>query len=418
MNKYPKFMTKKILKKAPINKNQLIFIAIILIVLFSISGYFLNLNNQYQNKLLPNISINGENYSNFTQSEITDNLENKIKNFRENGIEFTYQEKQYQASLSDLGVYINTQKAISTAFVYGHRENIFENIKDHITVENVNLMIDTEINQDNLEKYIAENLSTIENQPIDFSYQYEEDEFIPIISQPGMVIDKGNLKNTLSENISSFQNNPIEIKLVAKDPEIREDKNNLALLSAENLIEKEIKLKYNESLWEVQKEDFALWIEFVVIKNSDDTTLLSIEINKENVKDYLLTLVPQINREPIDALLEFKNGKIEMFALSQEGLAIQIEESIEEINRIIFNRETYSNNSKKEIEIIMITEKVQPQINTESIDNMGITTLLATGESNFAGSPKNRRHNIAVGAAKFQGVLIGPEDVFSFNKIL
>ncbi|MCK4919362.1 MAG: VanW family protein, partial [Candidatus Pacebacteria bacterium] len=41
-----------------------------------------------------------------------------------------------------------------------------------------------------------------------------------------------------------------------------------------------------------------------------------------------------------------------------------------------------------------------------------------TGESNFAGSPSNRRHNITVGAAKFQGVLIGPDDTFSFNTAL
>ena len=411
-------MKKKIIKKTPIKKNQLIFIATILVIIFSISGYFFNLNNQYQNKLLPNISINGENYSNFTQSEITNNLENKIKNFRENGIEFIYKENNYQASLSDLGIYINTQKAISTAFEYGHKENIFENIKDHLTVKNVNIMLDTEIDQENLEKYISENLATTENQPIDFSYQYEKDKFVPILSQPGMVIDKEDLKRTISKNISSFQNNPIEIKLIAKDPKIREDKNNLALLSAENLIEKKIELKYNESFWEVQKEDFALWLKFTVINNSDNSKSLGIKINEEKVKDYLLTLVPQINREPIDALLEFKNGKIEMFALSQEGLAIQIEKSIEEINRSVFNSEIYSDNSQKSIVITMITEKVLPTINTESIDNMGITTLLATGESNFAGSPNNRRHNITVGAAKFQGVLIGPEDIFSFNEAL
>ncbi len=411
-------MKKKIIKKTPIKKNQLIFIATILVIIFSISGYFFNLNNQYQNKLLPNISINGENYSNFTQSEITNNLENKIKNFRENGIEFIYKENNYQASLSDLGIYINTQKAISTAFEYGHKENIFENIKDHLTVKNVNTMLDTEIDQENLEKYISENLATTENQPIDFSYQYEKDKFVPILSQPGMVIDKEDLKRTISKNISSFQNNPIEIKLIAKDPKIREDKNNLALLSAENLIEKKIELKYNESFWEVQKEDFALWLKFTVINNSDNSKSLGIKINEEKVKDYLLTLVPQINREPIDALLEFKNGKIEMFALSQEGLAIQIEKSIEEINRSVFNSEIYSDNSQKSIVITMITEKVLPTINTESIDNMGITTLLATGESNFAGSPNNRRHNITVGAAKFQGVLIGPEDIFSFNEAL
>ncbi len=413
-------MTKKILKKQKINKNKLIFVTTILVTIFSIAGYFFYLNNLYQNKLLPNIYINGENYSNFTQSEIENKIENKFKNFQENGLEFTYQEKIHKATLSDLGIYINTQKTISTAFEYGHRENIIENIKDHINTKykSVSVAIDIEIDSTTFEKYMSDNFKRIEERPTNFHYIYENEEFIPVLSKPGMVLNRETLKRIIFENISSFDNEVIEIELTAQDPEIREDKDGLALLSANNLLQKEIKLKYNESLWEVQKEDFALWIEFAVIKNSENTESLGIKINKEKVEDYLLTLVPQINREPIDALLEFKNGKIEMFALSQEGIAIQVEKSLEEIEKAIFIPNNYKNSSETKIEVQMITKKVQPKITTESIDNMGITSLLATGESNFAGSPSNRRHNITVGAAKFQGVLIGPDDTFSFNTAL
>ncbi|MCK4525175.1 MAG: VanW family protein, partial [Candidatus Andersenbacteria bacterium] len=101
-----------------------------------------------------------------------------------------------------------------------------------------------------------------------------------------------------------------------------------------------------------------------------------------------------------------------------EGIALQIEKSIGEINKVVFIEKNYKDNSEKEIEVQMIVKKVQPEITTESIDNMGITAILATGESNFYGSPKNRRHNIAVGAGKFNGILVGPEDEFSFNKAL
>jgi vancomycin resistance protein YoaR len=190
-------------------------------------------------------------------------------------------------------------------------------------------------------------------------------------------------------------------------------------------LNKKIILKYNSNDWEVQREDFALWIDFGTISNFADNygvfknkKTLSVKASKEKIKDYLLTLVPQINREPVNAQLEFKKGKVEVFFLSQEGIALKIEKSIDEINKAVFIKENYKDNSEKEIEIQMIIEKVQPEITTESIDNMGITALLATGESNFYGSPKNRRHNIAVGASKFQGILVGPEDEFSFNKAL
>lgn len=44
--------------------------------------------------------------------------------------------------------------------------------------------------------------------------------------------------------------------------------------------------------------------------------------------------------------------------------------------------------------------------------------LIASGTTNFAGSPKNRVHNIAVGTEKFNGVVVLPGDTFSFNRYL
>jgi len=44
--------------------------------------------------------------------------------------------------------------------------------------------------------------------------------------------------------------------------------------------------------------------------------------------------------------------------------------------------------------------------------------LLTTGETNFAGSPKNRVHNIKVGTARFNGLVIMPREEFSFNTYL
>ena len=411
---------KLIEKEVKKSKKKLILLALVLILVFSSLGYFIYINNLYQDKMLPNIYINGENYSGLTKNEVTAKLENRLKSFQEEGLQFTSQDKNYQASLADLGIYVNTSKAISTAFLYGHKENIIEDIKDYIKLQNkkIDIQINTENDNTTFEKYISEVLSKLETQPINFNYIYEQKKFVPVSSSPGMIVNQEKLKKNISDNISNFNNKAIAIELKVKDPEIREDRNGSALSWAQKLLQKDIKLRYNESLWEVQKEDFALWIKFDATKDANDNNFLGVKINKEKVKDYLLTLVPQVNREPVDALLEFKNEKIEMFALSQEGIALQIEKSVQEINKNVFQQENFADDSEKEIEILMITENVQPEITTKSIDNLGITTLLATGESNFAGSPKNRRHNIAVGAARFQGILIGPGDIFSFNTAL
>ncbi len=49
---------------------------------------------------------------------------------------------------------------------------------------------------------------------------------------------------------------------------------------------------------------------------------------------------------------------------------------------------------------------------------MGITSLLGTGETDFSGSPYNRRINIAVGLASFNGQIIPPGEGSGAGKIL
>jgi len=57
-------------------------------------------------------------------------------------------------------------------------------------------------------------------------------------------------------------------------------------------------------------------------------------------------------------------------------------------------------------------------IRQETLPSLGITSLIGSSTTNFAGSPGNRTYNIGVGAAKFDSVLIKPGEEFSFNETL
>ena len=71
-------------------------------------------------------------------------------------------------------------------------------------------------------------------------------------------------------------------------------------------------------------------------------------------------------------------------------------------------------------DIILPMHIIQPEIVIEDSEllNMGISEVIAIGESDFRGSPNSRQHNISVGLDKFNGQIIAPDAVFSFNSIL
>ena len=61
---------------------------------------------------------------------------------------------------------------------------------------------------------------------------------------------------------------------------------------------------------------------------------------------------------------------------------------------------------------------VLPQVDSNRVHEMGIREMVASGVSHFAGSSAERMRNIEVAAVKFDGVVIPPDGIFSFNQFV
>lgn len=134
----------------------------------------------------------------------------------------------------------------------------------------------------------------------------------------------------------------------------------------------------------------------------DDNSLISTDL----IENYLGSLSEKINTEPINAKLTMNGNKVAIFVDSKDGKNLDIQKTA-----VLIKEKLESNNHKVEI----IFNTVKPDVYIGSLNELGIKELIATGYSNFSGSPANRRQNIRVGAEKFNGLLIKPGEIFSFT---
>lgn len=137
----------------------------------------------------------------------------------------------------------------------------------------------------------------------------------------------------------------------------------------------------------------------------------SLRINFDKLENMLLDLAPAINQPPTNAKLEFadEQNRLKEFSLPQDGQKLNIEKSAAQIAKAVAEEKT---------EAGLAIDKIRPDITLRTIERLGINTLLARGESDFKGSSASRIHNIKVGSAKFHGLLLKPDEEFSFNSIL
>jgi vancomycin resistance protein YoaR len=137
----------------------------------------------------------------------------------------------------------------------------------------------------------------------------------------------------------------------------------------------------------------------------------NIALDTDALRNYLEKAKNDFRIDPIDAKLSFEAGKISAFSLSRNGSEINVEKSFLKIE----------DNLKQNAfvkDINLESSVIKPEITSADLDKYGIKELIGEGVSNFRASPKNRIHNITVGAAKFDGVLIKPGEEFSFIETL
>lgn len=126
----------------------------------------------------------------------------------------------------------------------------------------------------------------------------------------------------------------------------------------------------------------------------------------EKIYAYLKNISKEINASALEPKFVVKDGRVIDFSPSQTGITLNLYDSTFGIV------DALTKNSKS---FNLITVDDPPKTMLSDINSLGIKELVASGQSNFSGSPKNRIHNIKIGVEKMKGVLVAPGATFSFN---
>lgn len=105
---------------------------------------------------------------------------------------------------------------------------------------------------------------------------------------------------------------------------------------------------------------------------------------------------------------EIQNGRVVAFDVPRNGRELNVEETT---NRIVGALEQHMQEATLAVKEVQSPYRDNP-------DNAMIRELVARAETDFSGSPTNRRKNIARGASLINGILIAPGEEFSTIKAL
>lgn len=375
-----------------------LFFVILLIGVFAIYNfYFLGL-------IYPKTSVAGISVSGLKIKEAKEVLSQNIKPPTE--IVLTTETEKFKIDLSELGFGYDFEASAQSAYNLTRTGNFFYDSGKRFTALFRKSEIGLRLNLD--EEKLNETLSVIDSQistPAVYpSIKMAKGAVNIDRGSPGTELDKEKLALLIFENLTLAKNEEIILPLKTLDPSLSEAETELLELRAEKLLNKSLvfKFEFEEFIFSDEKL-FSLL----------DTG--SLGYSQEKIAEAKNNIAGEVNRPPEDPVFIFENGRVKEFAAAKDGITLK-EDMFTEM--LLGNLTTLELSEVGQIVVDLPVEKIPSKIKTEEVNNLGIKELIGRGSSRFAHSIPNRVHNIGIASSRFRGILIAPDEVFSFNDVL
>ncbi len=324
----------------------------------------------------------------------------------------------WKATPRDLGVAFDIDATVQKAYRVGRNKNTLGNVVAQVrtAVLGTPVAFSVAIDDHKLERYLGEHFNNAEQKAENAALVFNEGAgtFETTPAQSGAAIHRSALKYALLQSAARGIPATITLEREKDPPLISEAMLEPVARQANRLfLRAPIALTYtdpgsNGALHSSSRDrQYLLTKEQLkdLLTPMQEQGAFTLGIKEAIAKDILTELAPSINQKPQNATLTFDGEKAKEFAISKNGIELDIPASIEAIKRQL---------AQETPAIGLVVNALYPEIRTETIENLGIVTLLGKGESDFSGSPASRIFNIKLGAEKLNGILIKPGEEFSF----
>lgn len=372
------------------------FAFVLLLSLLGYSAYFLGL-------IHPGIYILGLNASGKYPNVLANELETKFPTPTE--IKLSYQGQETVLNAADLGLAYDFSGTSLRAYNLTRTGNFVSDtaLQFSLLFNKKELALSFVLDETAFEKVLSNLSEKVGKFPEEPSISILSGKLVVTKGKAGTILDKKETRIALGRAISTGESKPIETVMKSVDNTLSDKEVEMVKKRAEKFLGKTLTLSYEDKN--------------IAYKDADLVGLIDPreDYKKDGIDKIVAKTASTFNRQPTEPTFVVADGRASEFAASKDGLAVktgEFEEKLYETLSFLVESE------QKTVALEIPITRTPPKIKTGDINNLGIKELLGKGISRFRGSIPERVHNIATASARFKGVLVPPNETFSFNKIL
>ncbi len=397
----------------------LIFVSILvlsnLIAALMAAGYQI----YHDGLIFPGVNVWGIDLSGMTPSEAATALQGRFAYPQTLVITFRDGDSIWQVTAGDLGVRFDVDRTVQAAYELGRQPGLIASLRQQAAAWRGGVTVSPVIvfDQISADRYLQQ-IALLVNRPmIDAAVSVQGLEVISSPSQVGRAVDIPATMDALSKQITTLESGEVVVVVIETPPQVASAddaaQDIITILSADLEAYIENPIPDDPGPWIASREALAgmLIIERVPAPDGQGE-VYSVRLSESQLRAFLGPLVPELARYPVNARFHFNESTKELTPISpsRQGRELNVPATIQLINQMAL-----TTNHR----VPLVFNTTDPEIpDTSTAADLGITELISSATTYYAGSSGERKANIRTAAARFDGLVVNPSAEFSFNQHL
>ncbi len=386
----------------------------LLILLLSLNAVYL------RDRIVWNTKIGSVNVGGKTVSEARDLLHAEISAFLADDIQIRTGNKTYNVSHAAISPVYEYDEALENAYQAGRGRVYMKNslMRFLSWFRTREIPLHAWFSED---KLIAEVIRSVpeyrDHRPVDAKVVQKGFRFVAEPGADGMGFDENVLSDSYRNNLEKQHNDVLQLKTMKRAPDIDLVMAEKAARIANNVTRRFLVMRYsydgyNFDSWTLSLREVRDWIEFRKEKEFNNYNLYVVLNNDKIRKHISRRIAPYMYTAKQDITVRSVDGKPVIEGIARDGYYLDLRRSVKSINDCIsYERIDTTGNLIIWLDVAHLVGGVANPDN-----EFQISDVLATGVTDFFGSPENRKFNIKHSSPRFQNIILHPGERFSFIK--
>ncbi|MCG8350052.1 MAG: VanW family protein [Chloroflexales bacterium] len=382
---------------------------LLLAIVLGTGGMLFYLDQTFAGLIYPNLSIRGVAVGEMTPEEAKDTLRSRYAAFLQQPLTLTYNDQTWTPSLDDLGIHLEIDESVAQAYGAGRNHGLISNLREVAAVwqSGLELPLRVTVDQTVMQNYLFARAAEIDKPSTDAQLLIQDGRLGMISAIVGRQVL---INETLLDITAALQT--LESQTVAvRTRELQPMLNDVDVIAAQNIttpiLQGPLLIEADGKIWQWSLNELA---ELVQVrrepKESGLGDQLVVTVDREQVRERIKEIADATEQKGAYPRVDWNGGDLKIIGPGEPGSRVDEEKA----EKLILAALDSSDRS-----VTLPFQTLDTKVTAANLDQLGIKELIAVGRSDFSGSAAYRITNIQAGMRLLHGILLAPDEEFSFN---